>query len=344
MTAAVDIGSLSINQNSLGKGGFATITQLSNHFIEGERGPFVLKRYHKGVLAKYPGIGASLQSLINHRANLRENDRKRLDNGTIWPLQVVNDNGQVVGLIMRRLPYQYFYNMPCVGGGTKRVTREAQMYFCSPASSRRSGLTRLDLEQRCLALARFGGQLRFLHSKGIVVGDIQGSNVVINPAGNSAAGKTVYTFMLDSDSYRTTTSRPAIPQPSAPQWQPPEITQLYKQAKTMPPGHQRDVLHAQASMQNEKSDVYKFGLFVIRFLAMKDRITGDTNPDIAKDNMTRLFGPQRTATLAAALRSDPRTRPTMTEVHQAITGTDSGVRGRNSVVSPPPPRPSTPRR
>lgn len=317
MTGEVDISRLSVS-DELGKGGFATISRLQGHTISSETGPFVLKRYRPQVVIAHPGIRFSLEGLVRVRNEMSSDDRAKLDKRTVWPLQVATDQGKVVGLIMHELPEKFFHDMPLVRGGTKRVAREMQMYFCSPDRSSRNGLSELDFNVRLMALAHFASQLNFLHSKGIIVGDIQGSNTVIYPGKNQVTG--VRICMVDSDSYRTTRSRPAVAQPHAMSWDPPEISALHKRANALPPGHDKDALRAQAAVQTTRSDVYKFGLFVIRFLAMVNGVATSKDPAIAKDRMIRTIGAKRTGVLLQALDPNPHSRPDMAAIRPALVG------------------------
>lgn len=299
----------------LGSGGFAKVFDLDGFDVPGEGGPFVLKRYHSQVLAAYPGISAALATLIQMRRQLSDGDRRRLDSRMTWPLVEVTGAGRVIGFVMRRLPGRYFFEMVMTRGNRETKLRHADMYFCSEKRSRDNGLARFDPAARIMAVARFAAHLEFLHHLGLTVGDIQGTNVVVDPNEGSPVGARI--CMYDCDSFRLRGSVPAIPQPHAMAWEPPELIRLRNQVQRLPVGSPaRSLLEARAKVQTPATDVYKFGLFMIRMLALKDGVSIRTDVRMAEPVMARrdLLGPRRTADLLLTLSPNPVDRPTMAEV------------------------------
>lgn len=299
----------------LGSGGFAKVFDLNGFDMPDEAGPFVLKRYHSSVLGNYPGISAALSTLIQMRTQLTPADRQRLDSRMTWPLLEVRDGDQVIGFVMRRLPARYFFEMVMTRGNRETKLRHADMYFCSEDRSRDNGLAPFEPAARVLAVARFAAHLEFLHHLGLTVGDIQGTNVVVDPNQGSTVGARI--CMYDCDSFRLRGSVPAIPQPHAWAWEPPELIRLRVQAQSLPAGTQaRSLLEAQSKVQTPATDVYKFGLFMVRMLALKDGVSISSDVRMAEPVMARpdLLGPSRTADLLHTLSPNPADRPTMAEV------------------------------
>jgi hypothetical protein len=315
----VDIRSLPVSEQ-LGKGGFARISDLPGFSLNGEAGPFVVKRYHLGVVAKYHGIGPALAALIDVRRRLSAEDRAKLDTRTRWPLAMVTDGGVVVGSIMRRIPDRFFFDMTMSRGNRVRLARNADMYFCSEQASSRLGLAEFPLAGRVMAIARFAAHLELLHSIGVTVGDIQGGNLAVDPNGSDRTGPRI--CLYDCDSYRLRGAVPAIPQPHAMSWEPPELRKYWQQAAALPANsHKRTSLEARARVQTSSTDVYKFGLVMIRLLAMRDGISVSTDPEIARSVMAApdVLGQRRTARLLTTLAPDPGDRPTMAEVMRMLT-------------------------
>lgn len=318
-TIRVELGSLPVSEQ-LGKGGFARISDLPGFSLAGETGPFVFKRYHRGVIAKYHGIGPALAALIDLRRRLSREERTRLDSRTRWPLAMVTDGGVVVGLVMRRIADRFFFDMTMSRGNEVRLARNVDMYFCSEESSKRLGLEDFPLPGRAMAIARFAAHLDLLHSMGVTVGDIQGGNLAVDPNGSDPTGPRI--CLYDCDSYRLRGAVPAIPQAHAMSWEPPELRTYWQQAAALPVGTpKRSGLEARARVQTPSTDVYKFGLVTIRLLALRDGISVSTDPSIAVATMSapNALGQRRTARLLTTLAPVPADRPTMAEVMQILT-------------------------
>lgn len=314
---SVELSALTIGAK-LGKGGFAEIFDLPNHRIAGDTGPYVFKRYNSLVLDKHPALGFTLTYLIQQRAAMSDTERKVLDFRTIWPLEAITDHGRTVGLIMRRLPDQFFFMLK-QHRGSQRKPRHMGHYFCGLKRLTDKGLTRLDDRVKVMALARLCDQMAFLHAKGFIIGDIQGGNAVIDPGNNSE--KLVRVFMYDSDSYRTKKSVPAVPQANVIGWNPPENVDAETEAKKWPVGHQRRLeLEAMALVQTQSTDVYKFGLFVARFLANRDGVTTLTRGDFVRSATTPILGQRRSATIVDAVCAKPADRPSMADMYLAVAG------------------------
>ncbi|MGW4364419.1 hypothetical protein ACWEKT_02130 [Nocardia takedensis] len=318
MGLTVDLDELPL-ADAIGKGGFAHVVSLEGYHVDNEHGPFAFKRYRPQVLAAYgPGIGVSVHALMRLRDELQDPTRRRLDGRTIWPLQSVSDGGRVVGLVMRRIPDRFFFDMRLTRTVERRL-RQVQLYFCHPSRSADNGVEELTAEARLMVVARFASQLSFLHGIGVVVGDIQGGNVAVDP-GDGSAGS-VRIMMYDSDSYRTSRSRPAIPQAHAFSWDPPEIRSYRRQAENAPPGSiESQEWSAKAGVQTRETDVYKFGLLVVRLLAMENQTSTTEDPTVVRSKLAnpRLLGPTRTRTILSTLEVDPGNRPLMSEIVRSL--------------------------
>ncbi|WP_146060400.1 hypothetical protein [Amycolatopsis sp. CA-128772] len=270
----VAAGQLGRRGAKLGSGGQAHIHELPEFSLPDVPGPLVYKQYKPGKAPKH-GMGA----IINLRSRLASEPAKlaRLDIATTWPVrQVVDDDGAVLGLILRRIPESFIEHVRLPSGDVGIKPREAQFLFIPPDRALRLGTPAPSPAERLTVCRDFAATLAFLHGElGVAFGDVNARNAVFR----LGADPTV--MFVDCDAVRKVSE--VARQLNAPDWEPPEGP---------------DVL-------NRATDLYKLGLFVLRCLTPGPFSSVNRDPGEA-DAVLDAAG--RTL-LAAALQDDPAGRP-----------------------------------
>jgi hypothetical protein len=258
----------------LGKGGEATVFDLPDLTYPDVRGPLVYKRYQRPHDSPQ-----SLHRVVASRNSLDEATRAKLDAMTAWPVRVVEENEQAVGIVMPRIPDPYF-DLVKRNSGPKKSLREVQNLFIDPARALQLGRPAPTAEQRLRICRDFAGGLAFLHRElKIVIGDINPKNAVFR----LDAEPTV--LFLDCDAVRPAGVVAKVKQLDFPDWVPPEGGAL-----------------------NRTTDHYKLGLFILRCLSPGAGSSVNTDPAAAAGLDAEGF-----AMLRRAVGGAPADRPTARE-------------------------------
>jgi hypothetical protein len=255
----------------LGSGGQGSVHAVSGISLPDVSGALVFKEYHRG---QEPPHG--LQALVSRRLRMDKATRSKLDSLTAWPVRLVEENGQVCGVLMRLIPDEYFQQRTTPSGKPTRSLREIQHLFVEPARSARLGMPPPSMAHRLMLCRSFAAALHFLHRNDLVVGDVNAKNAVF------ALDDLPSLMLIDCDAIRVKGTMAVVQQLNAPDWDPPE-----------------DKL-------SQATDLYKFGLFVLRCLGPGSLASVSRDPARA-DAMLDVSG---RALLRAALHSNPAQRPT----------------------------------
>jgi len=277
------------NTSLIAEGGQGKIFKLTHFRLPDFPGGIVYKEYknHANFVA------AGLRAIVQVRSRMSAGDRQLLDKYAVWPARVViENNGNVVGLLMPHIPDEYVHQGVSSTGMTKngapkpfRKEREVQYLFIDPSRAQRLGFPLVNLQQRlriCLELAR---GLSFLASQHIVFGDISAKNALFR-LGSSPTD--VGVVLVDCDAVRVAGNSAAVKQLNSPDWDPPE--------------NERTALtHA--------TDVYKFALFMIRVLSPS------ANASVTRDprKVATIFDQRGMTLLRASLGTTPASRPKIAE-------------------------------
>ncbi|MFE9746354.1 hypothetical protein ACFYOT_15735 [Saccharothrix saharensis] len=257
--------------DQLGKGGEATVYDLPDLTLPDVVGPLVYKRYRNGHASPQ-----SLRRVVAARANLDEATRARLDAVTAWPVRVVEEQGQAVGIVMPRIP-EPFFDRVVRNAGTKKSLREVQNLFIEPARALKVGRPAPSDEERLRICLDFTKALVFLHDElKIVFGDINPKNAVFRLDARPMV------MFLDCDAVRPVGVVAQVRQLDAPDWQPPEGGNL-----------------------TLASDRYKLGLFILRTLTPGAGSSVNTDPGAA----ARALDAEGLGLLRRALGRDTADRP-----------------------------------
>lgn len=296
----------------LAEGGQALIYRLPGYYIRGE-GPLVYKEYKAEPRRRAgPAVLPGLLALTDFRLRLSASDRAELDQRATWPLVVVTgDDGGAAGIVMREIPAEFFHGSEI---------REIQQLFNADADARVRGLPAFDVATRLKLLARLAEAYMLLHRLDIIVGDVNAKNVVLS------AGSKPRVLVVDTDSARKKGTQGAFGgQPHTPHWEPPETLAAKRH-------HDHLVRSGNASAgeltklsgdwkrQTKETDVYKFGLMVVRVLDYGRYRSQNRNPDKARRVLLANLGGTATRHLDRTLGADPRARPTMADWYYALRG------------------------
>lgn len=249
-------------------------------------------------------------TLVEFLPRLPAGERARIGQRTIWPLRVVaGDNGAATGIVMRMIPSQYF---------ARGRPREIGDLFHAPADARELGLPQAGTAGRITLCARISATYMLLHRAGIVVGDVSARNVVFT------AGERPHILVVDTDSARKEGTRGAFgSQPHTPFWEPPEALaaeRLLKHASRSgqaSPARLRELADTW-QRQTRQTDVYKFGLMVVRLLDFGRRRTQNRDPGHACQVLRDSGVPEAARVLSRSLAEDPKLRPAMSDWYRAF--------------------------
>jgi serine/threonine protein kinase len=289
--------------------------------LDGETGPFVYKEYKKGVVAgREIAVRSGLRTLIRARLGWSKRERAAVDRRCAWPLAVVTEGNGATGLLMRRLPEQYFRQIRFSTGAEKVAEMKLQLFLQHDAEVRARGLPPLDDTGRLHLYGRVLGHLATLHGLGVVVGDISDSNVMV--AVNARDQTAHLPMFIDTDSARLRSSVAPLTQPNTPAWDAPEhlalAARLTELKRSRAPQREIERLAARQRVQTAESDVFKAGLLGLRLMATaQDQRVLRASPQ-ARDRWRGLIGASRCRALEAALAVDPQDRPTMAELSSAL--------------------------
>jgi hypothetical protein len=212
-------------------------------------------------------------------------DRAYLSAVSVWPTQVVEENGQPVGIVMPRLPADFWHTRAAYDGSVKSVDNAFKWLMKSPQdlAGRSFDISEVtDPALKIVLLAQAAEFVAWLHAHGVLFGDISYGNFAfaLNPP---------RTMALDCDAVSTS---PATRQANG------RNTPAYR-----PPEH-----FPRETEINEATDVYKLGILTISCLTPGSGATQQRRPEHLVLLKGRISG-RLMATLTAALDPDPGVRP-----------------------------------
>lgn len=258
----------------LGSGGQAVIYEIPDLRLPQTPQRLVYKQYKRGHA---PRVDA-MRRLIALRSGLDKPLRDRLDTITAWPIRMVSDDADVLGVVLPRIPDSFFQDVVLPASGkADTIVREVQHLFVEAGRCRRIGMPVPTLEQRLAICRDFAGALSFLHSTevDVVFGDINAKNELFRIDSEPMV------MFVDCDAARIRGSISG--QLNAPDWEPP----------------------GQGKVLSKATDRYKLGLFVLRCLTPGDQ--GSTNVEPAE--VTNILDAAGVALLARAISGPAEERP-----------------------------------
>jgi len=225
----------------IGQGAQARVHALESFSIPGIASPLAYKEYvHRNGGRHLIG----LQSIVDRRARLDAHDRQTLDDFAAWPIATVIDKGVITGILMPLISTPFTFALKLHGGATEQQLCTLQYAFIDPDRASTLGAPTFGTPARIHLEAKFATAFAFLHERGIVFGDISANNALFHIDGDDCR-----VMLVDCDAVRIAGNAPVVTQLNSPDWDPPPTQgQL-------------------AVDQTKRTDVYKFGLLVLRLLS-----------------------------------------------------------------------------
>ncbi|HWO67933.1 MAG TPA: hypothetical protein VNO31_48645 [Umezawaea sp.] len=282
----------------LGAGGQAKVYRAPNVMLADVPGPLVYKEYRAG---QEPPHG--LVAVVSRRLRMDEESRRRLDAATVWPVRAVEERGAVRGVLLRLIPDDFFEDRLKPSGARTRTLREVQHLFIEPERAVRLGMPAPTEVQRVLVCRDFASAVHLLHRNDLVIGDLNPKNAVFRLGGRPGV------MLVDCDAIRIKGAAAVVRQLNAPDWDPPE------------------------AVLSQATDLYKFGLFVLRCLSP------GAFASIARDprRLDAVLPGEGPALLRAALDRDPGRRTTAQTwgryFDAVLAGSSAPVRGRSRITA-----------
>jgi hypothetical protein len=328
----------------LGKGGTAIVYSAPQLSIDGAS-QVVYKEYKASTRAAAgPGLFAGLRSLVVFHQRLDANLRPRWDERIIWPLRLVvpDDNPtEALGVVMRRIPARYFQRVVSrTSGEISTSPREVDSLFGDSADMARIGYGPVDVRGRLALIGRISAVYAMMHRQKVVVGDVSGRNVIYEAA---TASPTV--LVVDADSCRIVGTASAFGnQPQTPFWEPPEALRAARNLVAATRSGQRlsasdhSGLVNRTSVQSTMTDVYKFGLMVVRILDHGRRRATNRDPHNAARLLRSHAGREGEELLLRSLSEDPSDRPSIRKWYELTHGgqtTSASIPSQSIGTTPP---------
>lgn len=299
-------------------------------------GALVFKEYKpKTRKAAGPSLLSGLLSLAQFRDGLTPKQRDSWDRKLIWPLRVVVEAGEAVGILMKLIPTEYFITVRTVSGSTITKPADIDMVLGADADAQRFDFPQPSMRSRLMLCAQIVTTYALVHQRGLIVGDVSARNLVFNdgPLGPR-------TLLVDCDSFRVAGRRAAFGnQPHTGSWEPPEALEAaarLKAARRAPGTASSSIARysALSMTQSKDTDVYKVGLLVTRILDHGRGKSRNRNPSEALKVVERHLPTGSAGILRAALDPDPKNRPTLLEWHNVWHGKPASSQGGTGIAAP----------
>jgi hypothetical protein len=202
-------------------------------------GEVVVKLYRRPPPTEAAGV---LVQMVAWERSLVPEQRARLRQVTGWPVAIVVDRGQLVGIVMRDVSPRFQVPFVMPSGRSERVLLALEHLLGTDSYLQLRGLgVRLNTATRALVAERVSEALAFLHQHAIVASDIAPTNLLVVIAAGAAD-----VCFIDCDSMVFRGSQ-ALPTVETGDWEMPA-------AFAEPP-------------RTRATDAYKLGLIVLRLFA-----------------------------------------------------------------------------
>ena len=268
----------------IAEGAYAKVYYAPSYHLPGDSAPIAYKEFTTDLARQ----AQSAENAVSFRDLLNPADRADLDNFTVWPRVVVEEQGTVVGLVMPLIPDEFFFETIRHSTGVKTAKlREMQWLIATPSQLAANGITaEFDYTERLMLLGQLVYAIGLLHQHGWVYGDLSFKNAAF-------AVSPPRMILLDCDGAADIRDL-RRKQSHSLGWDPPEC--------------------AQVNIQDQATDVYKLGLAILRCL----------NPGKGAATMrdpSRLAGrldAAGAALVARAVDPDPARRPAARELYAYV--------------------------
>ena len=225
----------------LAEGGFGKVYRVASYRLPGDSSPLAFKEF----TSQQAEQAKSARAAVKFRAGLSQADRDDLDLYASWPKELVEDAGRDCGLLMPLIPDAFFCSLNDPSGGKTKRARDLGWLITTDVQRKAAGIDLGDVDriERLMILAQLVYAIGRLHKRGWVFGDVSFKNAVfaLNPPRLK---------LLDCDG-AAPLSDTGRSQFSTPYWDPPENPNQGPKKQ---------------NLLDEKTDVYKLGLAILRCL------------------------------------------------------------------------------
>lgn len=270
----------------LAKGGFGEVFRVEGFHLPGDPADLAYKEFTSDETIQVKAAEAA----VSFRAALSAAEQADVDSHAAWPRALVEEpRGTVRGLLMPLIPDDFFRRMadPETGGLERRPL---EMSWLAATAKQRDvadvDLRDVDKLERLILLGKLIFAIGRLHKHGWVFGDLSLRNVVF-------ALEPPRVLLLDCDGAASLSDR-TRQQATTPYWEPPECP---------PQGTRR--------LQDDRTDVYKLGLAILRCMAPGKGAATDTSAS----RVVGALDAEGQTLVARAVGTDRGQRPSARELY-----------------------------
>jgi len=234
---------------------------------------------------------AAMTKSVAFRNSLPADDHNDLDRYTTWPVDLVDDGGTTCGLVMPLIPADFFLHTHPQTGPPKDVVFDLSWLSTPESQAQVQGIDRSgvrDVLVRIALLMQLVYAVGRLHKHGAVYGDVSLKNAAL------AVGPP-RVKLLDCGA-AAVRSDPSRVQLHSNFFKPPEI------------------IAGTQKLQDDRTDVYKLGLCIIRGLQQGRGISQAKDPT----PLGQFLDAQAVDTVARAVGADRDGRPTAKELFERL--------------------------
>ncbi|MBW3082629.1 hypothetical protein [Bifidobacterium phasiani] len=312
----------------LSRGAQATVYLLPESMRVDGHDRLVYKRYRptRTMRGRETATLLTLEQLVGayHGLGARPDGariRGMLDHHAAWPLATVAADDGTVGVVERRVDARF------LGGPNARDAEVAHLerWVRDPSQDAmlvRDGLHPLGDEGRARIVTQLLAYYSLVHRLGFVVGDISLRNVLAYVP-ERRQGALANVGFIEVDTYRRQGCGCGIAQGTTPGFDVPESVMWQRRAGQARREDERRFARAMATVQTERTDVYKAALLVLRLCSCGEPFPSTVRRvrSAAQRAAVRAAGgSEALAALQGALAEDPQDRPTMHELYHAFRG------------------------
>ena len=273
--------------------------------LPGYRGALAYKELKSSLpQEKYSRAVEAMRQAVRLRDSMSDEDRSDLDEVTVWPLALVEDDGVARGCLMPLIRPEFFAELhPPVTGKKVSRARDLTWLAARPSILQKAGFPQEEVDEfsgllvRMRVLVGLVGSIVLLHSHGVVYGNMSLKNAVF------CLGERPRSVLMDCDGIARLDDI-SRSQPNSPSFLAPECEE---------PGN-NPFSRGRAYFQDTRTDVYKLGLCVVRCLSRGRHAMWLKSAD----HLTGLLSPECLDVIKASLSQDPDQRPTAKQLYQAL--------------------------
>lgn len=242
--------------------------------------------------------GKSMESHLDELHKRLQTEANFFPSRLALPIAIVERDENYVGYLMREFNDGCYFEKKFTYGGVELARQELKIFLNSHSERVQLGVPSINTRRKVQIAAEVFNTLALLHEKGLVVGDLSGSNLILqNKKSKTSALRVIY---LDVDSFSYRSGRESMGHESTLHWRSPEELQT--------PG----------IPATKASDVYKAALLVRR-LFHQERDSGSNSYDIYKSKisnqvLSELGGPALADLISRAINVTVEARPYATEL------------------------------